>query len=279
MISPGALATVVGVLAVWARSYFFGFGEIADVVLLIVGYVALGGVAVEAGKELFEFGKLTISAASEADLDQAAGHLAKAITLIGVQTVLALLMKKKPGGVFDKPLTSMRPAPSVAAIEAALPRSPGFFYSPKLVFTKAKWAGEGGTNVPGDIRLGCNFYGDASKAVENIKYAILHEKVHQFLTPKLQIFRGFRLKLSKEGYRNSFVLRYLEEALAETITQLRLNGLGKEFILKGLKFPFDARYEITVAALKTEIKGILIGPITVGGMLYNVYFGANAEDE
>jgi hypothetical protein len=109
--------------------------------------------------------------------------------------------------------------------------------------------------------------------------SLLHEKVHQFLTPKLQIFRGFRLKLSKEGYRNSFVLRYLEEALAETSAQLRLNGLGKQFILKGLRFPFDARYEITVAALKTEVKGILIGPITVGSMIYNVYFGASTPDE
>jgi hypothetical protein len=279
VVSPGALATMVGVLVVWAGAHFFGVGEIADVVLLIVGYAAIGGVAIEAAKELFEFGRLTLNAASNADLDKAAAHLAKAISLIGVQTVLALLMKKKPGDIFDKPLTRMRPAPSVAEIEAALPKSPGLFYKPKLVFTRAKWAGEGGTNVAGDIRLGRDFFGDAGKAAEQVKYALYHEKVHQVLTPRLQIFRGFRVKLAREGYRNSFILRYLEEALAETVSQLRMNGLSAEYILKGLKFPFDGNYEITVTALVTEGKGILIGPITVGGMIYQVYFGARMPDE
>ena len=270
---------MVGVLVVWAGAHFFGVGEIADVVLLIVGYVAIGGVAVEAAKELFAFGQLTLNAASNADLDKAAAHLAKAISLIGVQAVLALLMKKKPGDIFDKPLTRMRPLPSVAEMEAALPKSPGLFYKPRLVFTRAKWAGEGGTNVPGDIRLGRNFFGDAGPAAEQVKYALYHEKVHQFLTPKLQIFRGFRVKLAREGYRNSFILRYLEEALAETVSQLRVNGLGTEYVLKGLKFPFGANYEITVTALATEGKGILIGPITVGGMIYHVYFGIPTPDE
>ena len=58
-----------------------------------------------------------------------------------------------------------------------------------------------------------------------------------------------------------------------------MNGLGTEYVLKGLKFPFGSNYEITVSALASEGKGILIGPITVGGMIYLVYFGVRTPDE
>ncbi len=43
----GAIAATTGVLVVWAGSNFFGVGEIADSALLIVRYVARGGVATE----------------------------------------------------------------------------------------------------------------------------------------------------------------------------------------------------------------------------------------
>lgn len=44
-----------------------------------------------------------------------------------------------------------------------------------------------------------------------------------------------------------------------------------------MKFPLGAKYEITVALLGTEVRGILLGPITVGGMVYNVYEGERTE--
>jgi len=152
-----------------------------------------------------------------------------------------------------------------------MPRTPGLFYRPKLTFTKQRLAGRGGTNAIGDIVLGRDHYGAAASAAEQLRLAVYHEKVHQFLTPKLQIFREFRAYAKQSGYKKSFILRYLEEALAETIAQCRMYGLGKEYIMKGLSFPLGAQYEITVAQLGTEVKGILLGPITVGGMVYNVY--------
>jgi hypothetical protein len=91
-------------------------------------------------------------------------------------------------------------------------------------------------------------------------------------------FRDFRVYMKQSGYSKSFILRYLEEALAETYGQLRAYGFGKEQLIKGLKFPLGTQYEITVTQLADEARGILIGPITVGGMIYNVYQGARCEE-
>jgi hypothetical protein len=38
----------------------------------------------------------------------------------------------------------------------------------------------------------------------------------------------------------------------------------------GIKFPIAAQYT-TVAALGGEVAGLLLGPINVGGMIYNAY--------
>lgn len=70
----------------------------------------------------------------------------------------------------------------------------------------------------------------------------------------------------------------MEEALAETYGQLRGYGLGKEQLLKGIKFPLGTKYEVTIAQLGAEVRGVLLGPITVGGMVYNVFEGDRTED-
>jgi len=102
LINPQALATMATIVVVWAGAHFTGIGEIADVILLIVGWVAIGGVAAEAGKKLYDFAVKTNSANNEADLDAAANDLAEAITLVGVNAVLAVLLKQKP---FQIPLS------------------------------------------------------------------------------------------------------------------------------------------------------------------------------
>jgi len=52
------MATIV---MVWAGAHFFGVGELADVILLITGWAAIGGVAIEAGKKLYDFAFKTYS--------------------------------------------------------------------------------------------------------------------------------------------------------------------------------------------------------------------------
>lgn len=100
LITPQALATMATIVMVWAGAHFFGVGELADVILLITGWAAIGGVAIEAGKKLYDFAFKTYSAQSESDLDEAANDLAEVITLIGINTVFALLLRKKPDDIF-----------------------------------------------------------------------------------------------------------------------------------------------------------------------------------
>lgn len=283
MLTPAAAATMVAVLVVWAGSHFFGVGEIADVVLLIVGYVALGGVAWEAGQHLVAFGQQTINAQRDEELSQAADHLAKAIALVGVQTVLALLLKKKPGDTLKTQYTRQsggRPLPGFRTVfPRPLPRGPGFRYRPTIKFTNRKVVGQGGTRPTGDIVIGRTSYGaSAATRSEQLRLTLFHEKVHQVLAPKVYVLRELRIYLQMSAYRRSYILRYVEEAMAETYAQFRVFGLDKEHLLSGVKFPLGSHYKITASALANEARGLLLGPINVGGMVYTVYYGAVAPE-
>jgi hypothetical protein len=275
LVTPTALATMVGMLVLWAGSHFLGAGLVADVILLSVGVIALGGVAIEAGRELFLFAQLTLSANSETELDKAAEHLAKGISLIGVQVALALLLRQRPSA-FKMPYSRAKSLAPFSQMKK-LPRMAGLFYKPKLTFTKSRLAGDGRTNAAGDAVVGRDHYGAAARAAEQVRVTTYHEKVHQFLTPKLQIFRDIRVYLKQSAYQKSYILRYLEEALAETYAQCRMYGLGKEYILKGLKFPLGSHYEITVAQLAAELRGVVLGPIAVGAMTYLVAWSMRSE--
>jgi hypothetical protein len=63
------------------------------------------------------------------------------------------------------------------------------------------------------------------------------------------------------------LLRYLEEALAETYALVRTEGMGS--VVEGLKFPVQNGY-VTVVSMTREATGILIGTIVVGGTTYRV---------
>ena len=71
------------------------------------------------------------------------------------------------------------------------------------------------------------------------------------------------------------MLHYLEEALAETVAQLSINGIKWRNYLAGVKFPFGndgSVVYVTRNAIKIEANGVLLGPINVSGMIYNVYY-------
>jgi hypothetical protein len=276
LLNPTALAIMLGVITVWVGAHFFGAGEIADIILLTLGWLALGGVVLQAGEHLFKFATITLDARAASDLDAAAVHLASAIALLGVQTVLAILLKGRPQNTFKTPY-SRQPGFSYSQM-GTLPSSPGPFCRPKILFTRAKEIGKGGTNPIGDTNIGRRHYGQVSdELVKELEVAAYHEAVHRFLTPKLQVFRGFRVYFKQSGNRRSYILRYLEEALAETYGQIRARGFGRDQILKGLKFPLGTYYELTIMKLGQEAAGIFMGPITVGGMLFNVFESERTE--
>ncbi|WP_218082353.1 hypothetical protein [Anthocerotibacter panamensis] len=71
-----------------------GVGEIADLALLGLGVLALGTEVVGVVQDVGGFVTGSMDAKSTADLDRAAEHLARAVATIGVDTVLAVLMRR-----------------------------------------------------------------------------------------------------------------------------------------------------------------------------------------
>jgi len=92
--------------------------------------------------------------------------------------------------------------------------------------------------------------------------------VHSFLTPKRYFLRNVRVQLSVNGYEKSALLRYLEEALAETVAQFWVRGLNGVSI--GIKFPVKNGY-VSRAAMGEEVNGVLLGPVNVAGMTLRAY--------
>ena len=108
---------------------------------------------------------------------------------------------------------------------------------------------------------------------EEIELTKFHEDFHRFLTPKLQTFtwlRQARTVLKTNGYLKSYLLRYVEEALAETFAQVRANNWRR--IFEGVKFPIGDEGYVKVSKMGIEAAGILLGPVNVSGMWFNVYF-------
>lgn len=268
LLTPEALAIMAGVLVIWVVSHFFGVGEVADVILLVVGVVALGGVALQAAEELYNFASSAVNAKRDEDLDRAAKHFSEAVALIGIQAVMAILLKKAPK-TFRKshnnaPPYTLRNMPTP-------PRTPGkLFYRPKTTADPTLPRGEGYTTAFGDI-----FY--SSRGTPELQRIVrLHERVHQLLTPKLQFLREVRVVLSQNGYFKSYILRYLEEALAETVAQVGVNGF--RHAVEGITFPVKNGY-VTLAGMRTEAAGMLLGPVNVGGMVYRVYLSTFPPSE
>lgn len=241
-----SLGILAGTLVVWAYSHAIGVGEAVDVLIAITGYLFIGWEAWNAIKHLVAFARLSVGAKTEADLDAAGDHLAQAITIIGVDVVIVFLTHR-----------------SVKAWKGR--------YRPSVVGKETMYRGTGGTNKYGDIEYSTAGT-DADQAL-----ALYHETVHSFLSPKLQPLREFRADLRMEGYGRSQLLRYLEEALAETYAQLRVNGI--KGIPEAVKFPVESgQYDLSWSGVGKEaaIAGaIYIGVIIVGGLTVYVFLSPN----
>jgi hypothetical protein len=237
LLSPETLAILAAVLAVWVGSHAVGVGEAVDVLLLATGLIFVGREAVDAVGHLIDFGRLALGAQTEADLESSGQHLAAAISIIGINAVLVLLTR---GG-----------------IKAYRGR-----YKPSVKGDPALPPGEGWTNKYGDVR-----YSTAGSAQDQalVRY---HEQVHSFFSPKLMKFRELRADVSMAAYEKSAFLRYLEEALAESYAQLRVNGI--KGLPAGIRFPISNGY-VTLRAVTTEAAvGLAFGTVTVGGIVYAV---------
>ncbi len=221
IITPYSLKIIAGVLAFWAAGNLLGYGEIIDIVIGAVGVFSIGMSVFSGIDELFQFARETYSAQTDTNLDDASNHLAKAIAILGIQAVLALLFKGRPRG-------------GRGTVRAEPPKTTGLRYKPITVGDPTRAAGSGITTFWGDVSVSTNGTSD-DRAL-----ALLHEQVHQFLAPKFYILRKFRVENRAFSYTKSSLFRYIEEALAETIAQVGRWGFSKVFV--GLKFPVKYGY-------------------------------------
>jgi len=276
LISPWSLATMAVVVTVWAGSHFVGAGEIADVALLAAGWLMIGGAALTGCAKLLSFATGTYGAHSESDLDQAARDLSDAIGILGVDVALGLLFRAKPEGTFKHPYRPEIRIPGYGEFARAMPPAgPTRMYEARIVFTRERYAGQGGTNLKNVATIGTRFEREvhtAAQAFRETTKTVHHERVHQRLTQAFSLLGRPALYVRMGAYKRSFILRYIEEAAAETYALARLGGrLDGE--VAGYRFPLSGNYGITLQKLGEEARGILLGPVTVGGAAYHAYYG------
>jgi len=161
-----------------------------------------------------------------------------------------------------------RSAEETAAVADSLraPSSGGLariFAKTRKRATKFLGAGEGITDKWGNIRY------SLKGTADEVALARYHERVHSLLSPKFTVLREMRADLRMLGYQKSSFLRYVEEALAETYAQLRVNGV--KGLLTGISFPVKKGY----VTLSNVIREGALGTIVVGGVTYGVYYFAN----
>ncbi len=89
---------MAGVLVAWIVSHLFAIGEIFDIILLVAGVAAIGYSIFTGMDHLYLFATGAYNARSLPDLDAAADHFAKAVGILGIQAVLAVLFRGRPYG-------------------------------------------------------------------------------------------------------------------------------------------------------------------------------------
>jgi hypothetical protein len=252
LISPESLGIIAGTLLLWAGSHFFGAGEIVDVILLTLGFAVLGLSMFSGGQELYNFASTAIGARTDADLQRAAHHFATAVNILGISLISALLLRRSARAVVARGRPSVRPMPNVGTPPApgARPRITRPF-SPPGALGETDWWG--------------NIAGTRNQTLTEQRLTLYHEWVHRVLSPRISPMRQLGAQLRASGYWRSALLRYMEEAMAESYAQLRVHGLEK--ILVGIRFPIDGGY-LTVFQVATE--GVAIGNITISGALFTV---------
>ena len=93
LINPAALTIIAGVLVAWIVSHAFGVGEIIDILILVVGIAAIGAAIFSGLDYLYDFASGAYQAKTSQDLDRAADNLSKAVAILGIQVVLAVLFR------------------------------------------------------------------------------------------------------------------------------------------------------------------------------------------
>ena len=260
VINLTALGIMVGVIVAWLVSHAYGLGEIIDIVLLVVGVAAIGLSVFVGLDHLFRFASVVYEAKAERDLDAAAEELPQAISILGIQVVLAILFRG-------------RPSTKRVEVEPPPPRTPVLRYKPTVKFDPAAPRGSSVTSSWGDITV------SARGSATDQAVVLFHEQVHRYFMPKLYVLRNFRGASHARSYVQSSLWRYIEEATAETIAQCKVvEGFRRFFVV--VRFPTKSAYLYLVRSASDpyfecwEGKGLIPegAGLLVNGMVTGIAF-------
>jgi hypothetical protein len=261
LLTPEALATAAAFFVAWLISHAAGIGFVVDAIFLAAGAISVGLNVFTGIDELVRFGRGALGARTTGELDGAATYLARAVSVLGVQTVIALLLKRTPMSFRGRGPVG---APPVAA---------GFRLKPGLRAVRSKAAATGETSWWGEITI--SRLGTATDR----RLAALHESFHRVLTPRLDILRRVRIEGRAASYRGSALIKYLEEAMAESYAQVSVHGLRR--LITGVVFPVKNGYvtmfnrEVAntsvIYPLVPEISALFLGVVDARGWTWNLY--------
>jgi hypothetical protein len=94
MLTPKALSIFGVIAAAGVGSHWIGIGEVVDVVLIGWGVWTLGPDALNVSRDLHQFVTTATRAQTDRDIDRAADHFARAIAVIGVDGLAAIILDK-----------------------------------------------------------------------------------------------------------------------------------------------------------------------------------------
>ncbi len=268
MLTPASLAIVTATLIIWAGSHAFVVGEIVDVILVCIGAVTVGLSFYDGAREVKDFAVAATGARSDAGIDVAARHFARAATILGITLLQAVLLHGQARTL------RLRGRPRLYQIESKNPpelnsrlkiKRPKKLFNPYTKEPISALVDEWGTTI--EI--------SRDQPLSQQRIALLHEIAHRYLIPRAGMLREIRNEARIAGYGYTVLLRYLEEALAEGYAQLRRNGLLSA--VKALYYPLKQPMEdgdpngeayVTIAHIYKE--GKILGTIMLGGNRFYV---------
>ena len=259
MLTPEALAVMGAVTAVFAASHFIGVGEIADLILLGVGTILAGNRGWQALDELQSF----VHEADAAVVEEGPRKPARSISPRPPRcwacnssrpscSKRAKTFKKSQG--IEEQVGSRKHAQD--SRQSVLP---------KPLAGTVEQAGGGRR----DVDLGRHLVFDQGK--HRRTEAGENSRTDPFLVDaQVTVPAQLRVELGINSYKKSYILRYLEEAIAETVAQVAVN---KNFIT-GIKFPVKKGY-VTIVELAEEAAGILMGTVNIAGQACTAKFSGS----
>ncbi len=243
-LTPQSLGIMTATLLAWALAHVYGVGEATDLVLLVVGVGFTGWGFWQGLRDAVDCAVTALRATSERELDLAGQLFAKAVIELGINTLMALLLKRPLTSARARigRITKMNWRPHL--IDVGPPPNPG--QTTQVVYNLASNV-SGETDPYGNIKINGNL-----SAVEQAE-ALAHELGHRNCSPLAELFRHFRGNLNWSAYQRSVFLRYIEEVYCQSraeldkLPQAGRNASGtRQAIVRGFKFPLNGAYRINV---------------------------------